>query len=189
MPDCTLLPQLDCSSRAKAVTLRPSGPAVSAASEKRQDFDADFHAAGGASLLPESGRFLSAATAAAQEEGEREGAESAEEEECFYYSFCPDDSHRFIALDSYDVNAIREELGPGELRAEKDGEEQEEGGAATGEFGDGRGPGGMEVLSRHNPNRNKNDAEGMDGLDKRYGSTSPPLRWGTPRHLAVPVVR
>ncbi|CAN0570363.1 unnamed protein product, partial [Ectocarpus sp. 12 AP-2014] len=32
-----------------------------------------------------------------------------EEEECFYYSFSPVDSYRFIALDSYDVNAIREE--------------------------------------------------------------------------------
>eukprot|EP00752_Nemacystus_decipiens_P005814 g5259.t1 len=153
--------ELDCSNRAKAVALRPSCPAASAASGKYQDADPNLHAAGPRFSQPGAGQSLSAVTAAA---GVLDEADAVEEER-FYYSFCPDDSHRFIALDSYDVNAIREEPGPGELRAERGEKEEEAEDGATGKDGGVRG---TEVLSRHNPNRDKNNAKGMDGLNKRF---------------------
>eukprot|EP00903_Cladosiphon_okamuranus_P014139 g13140.t1 len=151
--------ELDCSNRAKAVALRPSDSADSGASDNCQDLEANLHAPSGASSPPESGQVLNVAVAG-REAGE--GDENAEE--CFYYSFCPDETHRFIALDSYDVNAILQEPGPGEVKAQA---VDEEGGRANGDTGDA-GDGGMEVLSKHNPNRNKNNAEGMDGLNKRF---------------------
>ncbi|CAM9362523.1 unnamed protein product, partial [Hapterophycus canaliculatus] len=82
-------------------------------------------------------------------------AREEEEEECFYYSFCPDDSYRFIALDSFDLNAIRQEPGLDGSVAQEEPElltKQE----------------GMELLAKHNPNRDKNDEEGMEGLQKRF---------------------
>lgn len=160
-PPCdSTAPQLDCSNRAKAVTLRPSGPAIGAPVGKHQDLNANVHPAEAPSLLPERGQFSSAEVVDDGLAGEPKEAL----EECFYYSFCPDDSHRFIALDTYDVNAIREEPGPDELTADDRAEEEEEESATSGATGEE----GMEVLSKHNPNRNKNDAQGMDGLNKRY---------------------
>lgn len=151
--------QLDCSSRAKAVTLRPSDCGAGAAetiptpaqSVLRPEIDNDQPAGG----LPPSGEpLILEASKGAGYEGR------GEEAECFYYSFCPVDSYRFIALDSYDVHAIREEPCPDEEDAEGSGKNE----AAA---GDGGGDEGMRVLSKHNPNRNKNDGGGLEGLTKR----------------------
>lgn len=125
----------------------------------------DGKAGGAGSLpLPVLGPVLSAATG----EDNAAAKEEEEEAECFYYSFCPDDSHRLIALDSYDVHAIREELGPGEEKGDAEG--QEEGGGNKNDNGDRMGArkAGMQVLSKHNPNKDMNDASGMDGLNQRY---------------------
>lgn len=153
--------QLDCSSRAKAVTLRPSTCGVGAAaaiptpapSELSPETDGDQPAGG----LPPSGEGEPPILDSSKEAGHENGGE---EEECFYYSFCPVDSYRFIALDSYDVNAIRKEPRPDDEDAEGNGQNE----AAA---GDGEADEGRRVLSKHNPNRNKNDGSGMEGLTKR----------------------
>lgn len=67
-------------------------------------------------------------------------------EEYFYFSFCPDSTYRFIALDTHDVNAIRDDGETGQS------EESE----STAEF-----------LLEQNPNADKNDSTGMDGLRQR----------------------
>ncbi|CAN0325583.1 unnamed protein product [Ectocarpus sp. 12 AP-2014] len=152
--------ELDCSSRAKAVTLRPSACGAGAAetiptpvpSGLRPETDNDQPSAG---LPPSDEPLILEASRGAGHEGR------GEEEECFYYSFSPVDSYRFIALDSYDVNAIREEPRPDEEDAECSGKDE----AAA---GDGRGDEGMRVLSKHNPNTNKNDGGGLEGLTKRF---------------------
>lgn len=75
--------------------------------------------------------------------GRNGGKENKEER--FYFSFCPDSTYRFIALDTYDVNSIRDsEAG------------KTEGSESTAEF-----------LSERNPNADKNDSTGMDGLGQR----------------------
>lgn len=151
------------------MTVQPSGgPQIDApvetptplSPENSGELD-DSAGAAGSPPLPMVVPVLSPAT------GEDNAADEATE--CFYYSFCPDDSHRFIALDSYDVHAIREELGPGE---KEDAEGQEEGDGEKKDNGDGLGArkAGMEVLSKHNPNRDKNDESGMDGLTQRYST-------------------
>lgn len=162
-PLITQLIQLDCSNRAKAVTLRPSGgPRIGAAVDtSTPSSPQDRPALDGSTGAAESFSppvLGSVSSAAAGEEG------TTEAEECFYYSFCPSDSHRFIALDSYDLHAIREELGPGEKGEDGEGDGKKN---DNGDILDRRQV-GMEVLSKHNPNKDKNDASGMDGLTKRY---------------------
>ena len=86
--------------------------------------------------------------------------------ERFYYSFCPHPLYRLVSLDTYDVNAIR-------------GGRTEEGQEVVGEeWGGERGRGvsdmppergAVEILSEQNPNEDKNDSEGMEGLSTRFG--------------------
>lgn len=73
--------------------------------------------------------------------------------ERFYYSFCPHEAFRFVALDTFDLNAIC-----------------------------GDGPDGVDlascsigarVLSEKNTNENKSDFAGMDGLERRFAGACP----------------
>lgn len=93
--------------------------------------------------------------------------------ERFYYSFCPHPLYRLVSLDTYDVNAIRGE--PGGRRREEGGQEEEqeveeEEWGWEGERGGDVQPerGAVEMLSEQNPNEDKNDSEGMEGLSTRY---------------------
>lgn len=159
------VPQLDCTHRSKAAALGPSERLVGAPAQGHQDLEVEDPAAERASSLPETaGQSLTNAAVGGEQAGAKE--RGAEEEDCFYYSFCPDDSHRFVALDCYDVNAIRQEPGPDEEKAEAEEEDGE--GEANDARGGDTGEEGMDVLSKHNPNRDKNNARGMEGLSKRY---------------------
>lgn len=186
--------QVDCSNRAKAVALRPSGRAATAAaateeveasapsarSEQRQESESGAGAGASSGSPPAAPALLPGpglAAGSAADGGEAEGGDGAGQyAECFYYSFCPDDSHRFIALDSYDVNAIQDQAG-GAGGGGEAGEDGDQGGAGAGAGSGGSaaegGRGGTEVLNEHNPNADKNNSEGMEGLDKRHVPIEP----------------
>lgn len=71
--------------------------------------------------------------------------EDKKEEERFYFSFCPHATYRFVGLDPYDLNVLW------------DGEE-------TGVDGTGSS---TDYLSKRNPNADKNNSSGLDGVAQR----------------------
>ncbi|CAM9365271.1 unnamed protein product, partial [Sphacelaria rigidula] len=72
--------------------------------------------------------------------------EDKKEEERFYFSFCPHATYRFVGLDPYDLNVLW------------DGEE-------TGVDGTGSS---TDYLSKRNPNADKNNSSGLDGVAQRF---------------------
>lgn len=139
---------MDCSSRGKAVTLRPPLP-PSAVCSSLPPLKAFRNGDGIALRIPEEDDVDSVAP---------------ETEERFYYSFCPDPAWRFIALDTYDVNAIRDEV-PRPRRHDEEASASEEWDQTDKQ----RVPKASEMLEGLNPNSDKNDHSGMQGLSKRSG--------------------
>lgn len=70
--------------------------------------------------------------------------------ERFYYSFCPHESFRFVALDTFDLNAICGDGPEGVVDLAS---------CST----------GVRLLSEKNTNEDKSDFAGMDGLERRLG--------------------
>lgn len=142
--------QLDCSSGAKAVKLRPPGDSL------RFPWGDGEHSI----FLPMEKGSARGAAGAAGEAGEAgAGAPDPDARPRYYYSFCPCSAYRFIALDTYDVNAIRER--PAEPEAE---------GSSGGDDGGVRDPvfrSAMMMLEKRNPNAEKNNSSQMEGLDQR----------------------
>lgn len=73
--------------------------------------------------------------------------------ECFYYSFCPHEAFRLVALDTFDLNAIRGDEPEGE------GIDVDLASCST----------GVRMLSEKNANEDKSNCAGMDGLERRCG--------------------